>query len=259
MVQSLVSKDEYFWPSINVPKRDVFNVVCGISRTTCLTFFLVSSAKYQDSPLPWIASCDFDSVCGGEACWTGLAGIGVGAGAGLGAAGAGGGVDALVCGVGLALVPPNSFVQMLMFCFQLCCLYRALDCGLTKKAEPPPTNDVNRDSGTDSANGGWLRRLVRRHGRHAQNLSANRKLASQLVRRASQPENWRRRSSARRRNSSEGRRNLSEGRRNSSEGRRNSSEGRRKSSEGRRRPEKAVAGRPKPVAGRKMVISMLMV
>ena len=34
-------------------------------------------------------------------------------------------------------------------------------CGLTKKAEPPPTRDVNRDSGTDSANGGWLRRLVR--------------------------------------------------------------------------------------------------
>jgi hypothetical protein len=28
--------------------------------------------------------------------------------------------------------------------------------GLTKKAEPPPTRDVNRDSGTDSANGGWL-------------------------------------------------------------------------------------------------------
>jgi hypothetical protein len=34
--------------------------------------------------------------------------------------------------------------------------------GLTKKAEPPPTRDVNRDSGTDSANGGWLQRLVRR-------------------------------------------------------------------------------------------------
>src|ERR1035437_693950 len=33
-------------------------------------------------------------------------------------------------------------------------------CGLTKKAEPPPTRDVNRDSGTDRANGGWLRRLV---------------------------------------------------------------------------------------------------
>jgi hypothetical protein len=32
---------------------------------------------------------------------------------------------------------------------------------LTKKAEPPPTRDVNRVSGTDSANGGWLRRLVR--------------------------------------------------------------------------------------------------
>jgi hypothetical protein len=33
--------------------------------------------------------------------------------------------------------------------------------GLTKKAEPPPTRGVNRDSGTASANGGWLRRLVR--------------------------------------------------------------------------------------------------
>ena len=32
---------------------------------------------------------------------------------------------------------------------------------LTKKAEPPPTRGVNRDSGTASANGGWLRRLVR--------------------------------------------------------------------------------------------------
>ena len=29
---------------------------------------------------------------------------------------------------------------------------------LTKKAEPPPTCGENRDSGTDSANGGWLRR-----------------------------------------------------------------------------------------------------
>ena len=36
-------------------------------------------------------------------------------------------------------------------------------CHLTKKAEPPPTRDVNRDSGTDSANGGWLWRLVRRN------------------------------------------------------------------------------------------------
>ena len=32
-----------------------------------------------------------------------------------------------------------------------------------EKAEPPPTRDVNRDSGTDSANGGWLRRMVRQH------------------------------------------------------------------------------------------------
>jgi len=37
-------------------------------------------------------------------------------------------------------------------------------CSLTKKAEPPPTRDVNRDCGTDSGNGGWLRRLVRPHG-----------------------------------------------------------------------------------------------
>src|ERR1039457_3917906 len=32
------------------------------------------------------------------------------------------------------------------------------------KAEPQPTNDVNRASGTDSDNGCWLRRLVRGHG-----------------------------------------------------------------------------------------------
>ena len=42
-------------------------------------------------------------------------------------------------------------------------LFISVNAGLTKKAEPPPTRDVNRDSGTDSANGGWLRRLVRRH------------------------------------------------------------------------------------------------
>ena len=30
------------------------------------------------------------------------------------------------------------------------------------KAEPQPTRGVNRDSGTDSDNGCWLRRLVRR-------------------------------------------------------------------------------------------------
>src|SRR5271154_7194914 len=35
---------------------------------------------------------------------------------------------------------------------------------LTKKAEPPPTRGVNRDSGTANGNGGWLRRLVRPHG-----------------------------------------------------------------------------------------------
>ena len=42
---------------------------------------------------------------------------------------------------------------------------------LTKKAEPPPTRDVNRDSGTASANGGWLRRLVRPLVNHRLNLN----------------------------------------------------------------------------------------
>jgi hypothetical protein len=37
------------------------------------------------------------------------------------------------------------------------------------KAEPPPTRDVNRDSGTDSDNGGWLRRLVRQQRREIHN------------------------------------------------------------------------------------------
>ena len=41
--------------------------------------------------------------------------------------------------------------------------------GLTKKAEPPPACGMNRDSGTDSANGGWLRRLVRPRFRHIAN------------------------------------------------------------------------------------------
>src|SRR5271166_6468047 len=44
-------------------------------------------------------------------------------------------------------------------CGQYLMLFDAVS--LTKKAEPPPTRDVNRDSGTASANGGWLRRLVR--------------------------------------------------------------------------------------------------
>jgi hypothetical protein len=35
---------------------------------------------------------------------------------------------------------------------------------LKQKAEPPPTRDVNRDGGSASANGGWLRRLVRQLG-----------------------------------------------------------------------------------------------
>src|ERR1035438_7627123 len=55
------------------------------------------------------------------------------------------------------------FIFIVFFsCFVVwCCKITAHLRRLTKKAEPPPTRDVNRDSGTDSANGGWLRRLVR--------------------------------------------------------------------------------------------------
>ena len=45
---------------------------------------------------------------------------------------------------------------------------------LTKKAEPPPTRGVNRDSGTASANGGWLRRLVRPRPSPAKEKKENR-------------------------------------------------------------------------------------
>jgi len=51
------------------------------------------------------------------------------------------------------------------------CFHNGAQFGLTKKAEPPPTRDVNRDSGTDSANGGWLRRLVRHRGQLLHNLN----------------------------------------------------------------------------------------
>jgi hypothetical protein len=36
-----------------------------------------------------------------------------------------------------------------------------VQCGLTMKAEPRPTKDVNREGGTGAANGRWFRRLVR--------------------------------------------------------------------------------------------------
>src|SRR5471032_3165079 len=42
---------------------------------------------------------------------------------------------------------------------------RCVSCGLTKKAEPPPTRGVDCNR---SGNGGWLRRLVRRHHRNLQ-------------------------------------------------------------------------------------------
>ena len=47
---------------------------------------------------------------------------------------------------------------------------------LTKKAEPPPIRDANRDSGTDSANGGWLRRLVRQHSHLDANIPSDKAL-----------------------------------------------------------------------------------
>src|ERR1700722_20924864 len=59
--------------------------------------------------------------------------------------------------------PRNKNVYPFDFwCVHVVCVWR-WSSGLTKKAEPPPTRGVNRDSGTASANGGWLRRLVRRH------------------------------------------------------------------------------------------------
>src|ERR1035437_6360512 len=68
-----------------------------------------------------------------------------------------------------------------------------LYCRLTKKAEPPPTNDVNRDSGTDSANGGWLRRLVRHqrreiHNKNRQIKTLTHRQAAALARRATERE-----------------------------------------------------------------------
>src|ERR1035437_2394083 len=44
---------------------------------------------------------------------------------------------------------------------------------LTKKAEPRRISDVNRDSGTDSDNRRWLRRLVRPHGHNLKSMSHN--------------------------------------------------------------------------------------
>ena len=73
---------------------------------------------------------------------------------------------------------------------------------LTKKAEPPPTRDVNRDSDhgsrserfiwgiqlvaasgtpTASANGGWLRRLVRRHSHTTGKSAANQKPTNKVI------------------------------------------------------------------------------
>lgn len=40
------------------------------------------------------------------------------------------------------------------------CVHKMCRC-LTYKVEPPPTRGVNRDSGTASANSGWLGRFVR--------------------------------------------------------------------------------------------------
>jgi hypothetical protein len=64
----------------------------------------------------------------------------------------------------------DAFFHGVFLVFCLMC-----DFGLTKKAEPPPTRGVNRDSGTDRANGGWLRRLVRHQRREIHNKSGKSK------------------------------------------------------------------------------------
>jgi len=56
---------------------------------------------------------------------------------------------------------PRILIKTFASCFDFIFCGGVFGC-LTKKAEPPPTRGVNRDSGTASANGGWLRRLVRR-------------------------------------------------------------------------------------------------
>ena len=71
-----------------------------------------------------------------------------------------------------------SDVPILVLCivpYEWCVGWFKVSKRLAKKTEPPPTRGVNpvkvrgptglyaRDSGTDSANGGWLRRLVRQH------------------------------------------------------------------------------------------------
>jgi hypothetical protein len=59
--------------------------------------------------------------------------------------------------------------------------HNVCEVGLTKKAEPPPTRDVNRDSGTDSDNGGWLRRLVRHQRREHNNKMKNKILTLYII------------------------------------------------------------------------------
>jgi len=58
---------------------------------------------------------------------------------------------------------------------------------LTKKAEPPPIRGVNRDSGTASANGGWLRRLVRHQRREIHNKTGQIKTLANRKRRTCSP------------------------------------------------------------------------
>jgi hypothetical protein len=48
----------------------------------------------------------------------------------------------------------------------------------TTKAEPQPSCEIDRESGTDSANGGWLRRLVTSHGKLVLLLKAARRRSS---------------------------------------------------------------------------------
>jgi hypothetical protein len=46
--------------------------------------------------------------------------------------------------------------------------FNTLSCRLTKKAEPPPTRDVDCNR---SGNGGWLRRLVRQQRRESHGIT----------------------------------------------------------------------------------------
>ena len=88
------------------------------------------------------------------------------------------GSTATICGVDTAVRGSGALAQLVSSAAMID-KYIERIISLTKKAEPPPTRGVNRDSGTASANGGWLRRLVRQTASFHVHLSTNSQLGFQ--------------------------------------------------------------------------------